>query len=270
MRGTTKQILNVFLYALIGYVAFALILFVFQRKMLYLPSEFKPSKELVVAENLRFWPSYENYRGFTSARESADAEGTVIVFHGNAGTAYHRAFYIDALSQQNLRVILVEYPGYGGRDGQPSEASLVSDALDTLRLAYQAYGEPLFLWGESLGSGVASSVVSQTDVPIKSLVLFLPWDSLPNLAQTHYWYLPARWLVLDQYNSVENLLRFDGSIAVVLAEKDEVVPVQHGLKLYETLKTNKKLWLFKGTRHNSVPVAPELLWWNEVSEFISQ
>ena len=270
MSEIVKELWNAFTYALIVYLLIALVLFVFQRLLLYYPSDYKPSKEFLSGENLRYWPSSKLYRGLTSARELADAKGTVIVFHGNAGTAYHRAFYINALSKQNLRVILAEYPGYGGRNGQPKESILVSDATETLRLAYQIYGEPLYLWGESLGSGVVSGVVPETDVPIKGLVLFLPWDSLPNLAQTHYWYLPARWLVLDQYNNVENLLRFEGNIAVILAEMDEVIPVKHGRKLYESIDTNKKLWLFEGAKHNSVPISPELLWWKEVSDFISQ
>lgn len=270
MNETAKMIGNVLLYGLIGYVLFALILFIFQRKLLYLPSDLKPPKQQVIEEGLRYWPSYEDYRGFTSAKESTDVEGTIIVFHGNAGTAYHRSFYIDALSQYKLRVILAEYPGYGGRSGQPSEDVLVNDAIETLRLAHQTHGEPLFLWGESLGSGVVSSVVSQTDVPLKGLALFLPWDSLANVAQTHYWYLPARWLVLDKYNSVENLQQFAGNIAVMLAEDDEVIPAQHGRALYESLTTHKKLWLFEGARHNTVPIASELTWWNEVASFMTE
>ena len=270
MGKTVKELRSALTYALIAYLMFTLMLFLFQRSMLYYPGDFKPTPEMLAEQNLRDWPSSENYRGFSSAREPTDVQGTIIVFHGNAGTAYHRSFYIDALSRHNLRVVLAEYPGYGGRDGKPDESTLVSDGVETLRLAHQAYGEPLYLWGESLGSGVAASVVAQTEVPLKGVVLYLSWDSLPKLAQTHYWYLPARWLVLDQYNSVENLRGFDGNLAVVLAEKDEVVPAKHGRKLYESIETRKKLWVFDGARHNSVPTFAELHWWKEVSDFISQ
>ena len=100
--------------------------------------------------------------------------------------------------------------------------------------------------------------------------MFTPWDTLPNLAQTHYWYLPARWLVLDKYNNIENLQGYEGNIAVILAENDEVVPVQHGKKLYDSITANKKLWLFEDTKHNEMPIAAELHWWKEVVEFISE
>jgi len=221
------------------------IVFIYQRKLLYLPDRIKLSEQSAIAEGLIYWPSFEVFQGFISQAKPLDAKGTVIVFHGNAGAAYHRSFYTKALSMQNMRVILAEYPGYGGRAGQPSEDVLVNDALETIRLAYQEFGEPLYLWGESLGSGVVCSAASKTDIPIEGLILFLAWDSLPDLAQTHYRFLPARWLVLDKYNSIDNLQEYDGNIAVILVENDEVVPVQHGKKLYKSITANKKLWLFE-------------------------
>ena len=261
---------KILLYALIGYLALCSIIFLFQRKLLYLPIGNQLPEQRAFAEGLRYWPSAENFHGFIGQGEPVGTQGTVIVFHGNAGAAYHRTFYVEALSVQNLRVILAEYPGYGGRAGRPAEDILVKDALETIRLAFQEYGEPLFLWGESLGAGVVSGAVKKTDVPIKGVVLFTPWDTLPDLSQTHYWYLPARWLVLDKYNNIDNLQGFEGNIAVVLAGNDEVVPLQHGKKLYDSIVANKKLWLFEGARHNEMPVGAGLQWREEVIAFVSQ
>lgn len=265
-----QMIWKIGLYALAAYISLCAILFIFQRKLLYLPTKFQLPEQRGIDLGLRYWPSFEDYQGFTSQGGPDDPKGTVIVFHGNAGAAYQRGFYIEPLSAQNLRVILAEYPGYGGRAGKPSEDVLVNDALKTIRLAYQAYGAPLFLWGESLGCGVVSSAVRKTDIPIKGVVLFLAWDSLPDLAQTHYPYLPARWFVLDKYNNIENLRGFEGNIAVLLAGNDEVIPVQHGLALYDSITGEKNLWVFEGARHNYVPVGAELPWWVEVMAFLSQ
>lgn len=264
------MIWKVLLIVLIGYITLCSIVFIIQRNMLYFPSKFQLSEEGAIQEGLRYWPSLENFRGFIGHEEPADPQGTVIVFHGNAGAAYHRGFYGEALSNQNMRVILAEYPGYGGRAGKPSENILVADALETIRLAHREFGEPLYLWGESLGAGVVASAVSKTELPIKGLVMFTPWDTLPDVAQTHYWYFPTRWLVLDKYNNIENLQGFEGNIAVILAGNDEVVPVQHGKNLYDSITANKKRWLFEGTRHNEVPVEAELPWWQEVIAFISR
>lgn len=264
------MIWKILLYALTGYIALCALVFIFQRKLLYLPDNIQLTEDRAMELGLHYWPMFENFQGFVTQEEALDAKGTIIVFHGNAGAAYHRSFYAKALLNHDLRVILAEYPGYGGRSGQPSEDVLVKDALKTIRLAYQEYGSPLFVWGESLGCGVVSSAVGKTDIPIRAVVLFLPWDSLPNLAQTHYRYLPARWLVLDKYNNIDNLQGFKGNIAVILAGNDEIIPVQHGKKLYDSIIVKKKLWLFKDASHNEMPVEAGLDWWKEVITFISQ
>jgi len=74
--------------------------------------------------------------------------------------------------------------------------------------------------------------------------------------------------VLDRYNNVENLQGYEGQIAVILAGKDEVVPIKHGTRLYESLSGTKELWVFEDARHNEVPVGADLLWWKKVIAFI--
>jgi alpha-beta hydrolase superfamily lysophospholipase len=269
-RDVMHMILKVSIFGLAGYLAFISLIFIFQRKLLYFPYQAQFTEESAIREGLHHWPSFQDFRGFVGQNELMDTKGTVIVFHGNAGAAFHRSFYVKALSRQKMRVILAEYPGYGSRDARPSESVLVDDALETIRLAYKVYGEPLYVWGESLGCGVVSGAVKETDIPVKGIVLLLPWDTLPNLAQTHYWYFPTRWLVIDKYDNITNLQGFEGNIAFLLAENDEVVPVQHGQRLYDSITTNKKLWLFKDTRHNEFPIDPEQKWWAEVVDFVLQ
>ena len=262
--------LKIVLLVVAGYLVLSSLAFFLQRKMLYLPNVNSLSAARAGAEDLLHWPSPDEHRGFLCQEEPVGAKGTIIVFHGNAGAAYDRSFYAEAFSLHNFRVILAEYPGYGGRPGHPSEDALVKDALETIRLAHQDFVGPLYLWGESLGCGVVSGAVAAADIPIKGVVLFLPWDTLPDLAQTHYWFLPARWLTLDKYDNIENLAGYEGNIAVVLAGQDEVIPVRHGNRLFESITTRKKRWLFEGARHNEMPVVADLPWWGEVLAFISQ
>jgi pimeloyl-ACP methyl ester carboxylesterase len=84
----------------------------------------------------------------------------VLVFHGNAGSALDRKYYPDALEKLGYRVILVEYPGYGGRRGKLGEGSFVADARDLVTLARDEFGDPIYVWGESLGCGVAIAVAA--------------------------------------------------------------------------------------------------------------
>jgi len=258
------------LFVLGGYLAICLLAFLFQRKMLYLPSGGSLSEGQAVESGLIHWPSARAFVGYLGAEEPAEAKGTVVVFHGNAGAAYHRDFYVQALSRRGLRVILAEYPGYGGRSGRSTEEAFVRDAGETIRLAHRKFGEPVYLWGESLGCGVVAGALQATDIPIPGVVLFTPWDSLPELAQTHYPILPARWLVRDRYDNVENLRGYTGRVAVVLAGRDEVVPVRHGQRLYDSIPANKNLWLFENASHNAMPVSSDEAWWSEVVGFVSR
>ena len=130
-----------------------------QYNMLYYPSSYVPSRAELAASNIEFWPSGPaGYRGFIGTTETGNIKGTVIVFHGNAGTAADRVYYVQALGSIGYRVILAEYPKYGQRGGELGEASLVTDAKESVRLAAEKYGGPLYLLGESIGCGVAAGV----------------------------------------------------------------------------------------------------------------
>lgn len=262
---------RIFLTIIVLYLAFAIFAFVMQRRMLYFPGQVRPSEEWVQMSGLAPWPAPNaDYRGFVGVEPTGEPKGTVVVFHGNAGMAVDRSYYVRALTPLGYRVLLAEYPGYGGRSGRPSEATFVADARETVKLAHQEFGSPIFLWGESLGGGVATALAADPPVPIAGVVLVTPWDSLPRLAQSIYWFFPARWFVLDKYDNVANLQSYGGRVAVALAEKDEVVPIRHGRRLYESVDGPKKLWLFENAGHNSWPIHPEASWWNEVMQFLGE
>lgn len=268
--------MKLLIYAILFYLLLLATVFVMQRRLLYQPNPALPADVSVRAAMLSFWPTSDtDYRGFISADPQSEIKGTVIVFHGNAGRAADRSYYAQALSPLGYRVILAEYPGYGGRSGAPSEASLTADAIATVDLAYQEFGDPIYLWGESLGCGVVAAVTAEAGtaeagVPIRGVVLITPWESLPMLAQSIYWFLPARWLVRDQFDNAANLAAYDGPVAVLLAGQDEVIPVQHGQRLYDALTSDKRLWVFEGAGHNSWPIAPGESWWQEVMDFVDR
>lgn len=244
------------------------LLLLLQRKLLFFPETSLPSERLLSELRLQAWPSSgAGYRGLLYTGSEDKSAGTIVLFHGNAGAAIHRAFYLRALLPQKLRVILAEHPGYGGRGGTLSEASLIKDAQETLRLAHREFGGPLYVWGESLGCGVSAGAVSDPTIPVAGLVLLTPWDTLPRVARSHFPLLPE-WLVLDRFDSIRYLRDFKAPIAVLVADKDEVIPKKHGLALYEALQGTKKLWLFPHATHNGWPSSPGEAWWNEVFLFL--
>jgi hypothetical protein len=195
--------------------------------------------------------------------------GTVVVFHGNAGAAWDREYFVSWLVPLGYRVVLAEYPGYGGRGGKMGERAFVADALETVAQAYQEFGGPLYLCGESLGCGVAAGVAARAPVPVAGAILITPWDNLPALAQELYRFLPARRLLRDTYDNARNLEGFPSRVAVAVAEHDEIVPKTHGIRLYERLLGEKRLYMIQGAGHNTWQSRIGTDWWREVMAFVS-
>jgi pimeloyl-ACP methyl ester carboxylesterase len=131
-------------------------------------------------------------QGFVSPDFSKPApRGTVVVFHGNGVCAFDRGIYQDAFAARGFRTFLYEYPGYGGRPGSPCAASIVGDAQNLIRsLDQMGYG-PVYVWGESIGSGVACAVCQDQTLPVHGLTLMMPWDSLSHVAAVHYPIMPV-------------------------------------------------------------------------------
>ena len=260
------------MFLLTIYLLILLVVFLLQRKMMYFPERMTPDMQdnQIAALNLKPWPSSNQLLGFISQPPLSHSKGTILVFHGNAGSAVQRTYYRDALQNLGYRVILAEYPGYGSRSGRPSEDVLIQDAIATAKLAVREFNEPLFLCGESIGSGVVAGIVASGEVPIKGLLLITPFDSMAKVAQQHYWFFLARWLILDKYDNVTNLRDYQGSIAVVLAEQDEVVPTRRTMSLFDGLPARKKLWRFDHAGHNTLPMESWQPWWGDVMQFLEQ
>lgn len=257
---------------LLIYLLLLLIIFLFQQKLIYFPSTYslEHQQQLADQSGLKLWPSTDNYLGLISKTPQTAAKGTVIVFHGNAGSAINRTYYPDALEKKlGYRVILAEYPGYGARNDESSEPVLISDGIRTAKQALTDFGEPIFLWGESLGSGVVGGIVQSGQVPVKGIVLVTPFSSMADVAQHHYWYFFAKWLIRDKFDNIKYLQNYSGNTAILLAEQDEIIPGKYSLKLFESLHHRKKLWTFKDAGHNTLPLNPTLPWWQEITQFVS-
>ncbi|MFC0401053.1 alpha/beta hydrolase [Paraburkholderia rhizosphaerae] len=236
-----------------------------QDRLLYFPE--KAAIQDVVSGGLRAWPTPDAFRGL-GAEPPVAARGTAIVFHGNAGHAGHRRAYAAALNRLGLRVILAEYPGYGPRDGDLGERSLVADARETIALAHRLYGAPLLIVGESLGAAVAASAASLESDKIVGLLLITPWDSLGHVAGYHYPWLPVKWLLHDRYDSKAHLSSFDRPVVVVTAQLDAIIPSRFGEALYNALGERKRLIVVKDAGHNDWIAHVDENWWHDAIGFV--
>lgn len=245
-----------------------IMLFNLQNFMLYYPDSYTPSPEILAEDRLRIWPvDGPLYRGFAGTVPADPKRGTIVVFHGNAGTASDRAYYVKALAPLGFRVILAEYPGYGNRKGRLGEKSFVKDGRETVKLIFEHYGRPIYLAGESLGSAVAASILKESPVPIDGLILITPWRSLLAVAKEKFPWLPVRLLLCDKYDTAANIKSYQGRIAVIGAEHDDIIPADHARALYEALTGEKRMWIIRGAGHNDWPDVLGSPMWKEITDF---
>lgn len=236
-----------------------------QDRLLYFPTRVSVSQAAGGA--LQPWPDAQALRGLL-APAAAVPRGSVIVFHGNAGHAGDRGYYVQALAPLGLRVILAEYPGYGPRDGPLGEASLVDDAARSIELAHRQFGAPLLVVGESLGAGVAAAAAARQRDQVAGLLLITPWNTLADVAAFHYPWLPVRWLLRDRYDSVAHLQGFERPIVLVLAEHDDIVPARFGRALHDALAGPRQLVLLPAAGHNDWLAQVDARWWQQRIDFL--
>jgi pimeloyl-ACP methyl ester carboxylesterase len=195
--------------------------------------------------------------------------GTIVLFHGNGNWAAERGEYSAAFSRRGFRTFVYEYPGYGGRPGEPHEKTIVPDAQALVRELDREGLGPIYLWGESLGSGVAAAVAADPTLPIHGLVLLTPFNQIVGVALYRYPYIPVTLLVRDRYDSVDNLAHFTHPVSVVRCDEDETVPPPLTLQLYASLPGPKTMIVLHGVGHNDWPSQPDLAWWDEALDFIA-
>lgn len=241
-----------------------------QNRFLYFPGAEWPSARMLEYENMKLWQATaSDYQGLIAAHDAPEPNGTIVLFHGNGGTALDRGFYLEPFMKLGFRVILAEYPKYGGRPGKVGEKPFVADGMETVRLAYEQYKEPLYLVGESLGCGVTAAVAKQTSVPIAGIILITPWDTLASVAKSIFPLLPVKLVLTDKYDSIGNLQAFKNKISVIGSERDEILPIKHAINLYNALpEGRKRMWIIKGAGHNDWPMYADKSLWKEMTDFV--
>ncbi len=164
-------------------------------------------------------------------------------------------------------VYLVAYRGYGASGGEPSEAALLGEALAVFDKAQSQHpSSQVAAIGRSLGSGVASYVASKR--PVAKLALITPFDSLAEVGQYHYRWLPVRWLSTDRYESSRYLRDYASPLLVIRADEDEVIPAASTDRLIASLRSAPQVVAIRGAGHNDLGSDPA--YGKALSEFIAR
>jgi pimeloyl-ACP methyl ester carboxylesterase len=266
------------IYPVIGYATICVYLLSMQTRMIYVGATNILSREAAIREanaaGLVPWehttPGAAGPQGYVRPNFADPApRGTIVFFHGNGESAWVWTDVVDALTERGFRVFLYEYPGYGGRPGRPGEAAIVPDARAVIRSLAQAGKGPVYVWGQSLGAGVAAAVCADDNLPVEGLTLVAPWDNIANVALTIYPYLPIRFLMVDKYDSIANLKQFRHPICVIRGDQDETIPPSLSLNLFANLPGPKKMILMEGYGHDNWLAPSDMSWWDDALNFMA-
>jgi uncharacterized protein len=244
--------------ALIATAAVLLLLTVlwgFQRQLIYLPeaAAVPPAATIVPGAMDVVLQAEDGLRlgGWLVPARQPDRGVAILVANGNAGNRASRAPLAQALAAEGLTVLLFDYRGYGGNEGDPSERGLARDVRAAQRYLVEETGvrpERIIYYGESLGAAVVTELA--TEIAPGGLVLRSPFIDLASVGKVHYPFLPVRLLLRDKYPLAEQVARVDVPVAVVYGSDDSIVPPEQSRAVAQAAPTLKDLVEVSGADHN--------------------
>ncbi len=242
-----KSILNFAAFIAIIYVAMCVLLFFLQRSLLYYP---QPRAQ---GERSATMPLSVPGAELVISLRAHDGPKAIIYFGGNGeDVAYNLPEFSSAFPEHAL--YLMNYRGYGGSSGTPTEQAIHRDAQTLFDWVHERH-EHVVLLGRSLGSGVAIRLASER--PAARLVLITPYSSIVELGARQFPYFPVRWLLQDKYESWRYAPKIKIPTLVLAAEHDEVIPRASTDDLYARFEPGvAALQVIPGAGHNTIGGSP--------------
>ena len=236
-------------------VTVVLMLATLQRRLIYLPDPTPVPPAPVAVDGARDVTLHTADRlelgaWFVAPRSSRDTGMAVLLAPGNGGSRAGRAGFARELSRRGLAVLLLDYRGYGGNPGNPTEKGLAADA-DAAVGALEQLGYPTrrtIYVGESLGGGVVAALALRH--PPAGVVRRSPVTRLADVGAHHYPWLPVRALLRDRFPVTEHLARSDVPVTVVYGDRDSVVPSSLSSRVADQAPVLAERVVLRGADHN--------------------
>ncbi|MHC4550837.1 MAG: alpha/beta hydrolase [Planctomycetota bacterium] len=248
------------------WVLLAGLVYLFQRRLQYLPdtSEVGPPRAGIedvalhtsdgVALRAWYWPGTR--------------ELTLVFFHGNAGHRGDRLEWLEPFHQLGWGLFLLDYRGYGGSRGSPTEEGLYRDAEAAVDYLHGRGVARLVYFGESLGCGVA--VEAAVRRPPVALILQAGAASLVGVARKAYPWLPVGLLMKDRFDAAARIPRVRCPVLCVHGSRDELIPVALGRALYDAAPEPKEWFELSDAGHNDLPWTGGRAYYERIHTFLEQ
>jgi pimeloyl-ACP methyl ester carboxylesterase len=234
------------------YLVLCAALFFSQRSLIYFPQP-----NAVSGSDSQLILSMPDARVSVITRERVGPRA-LIYFGGNAEDV-SRNLPEFAEAFPDYAVYLLNYRGFGGSGGSPSEAAIAEDALALFDQVYASHPQVAVV-GRSLGSGVAVRLASQR--PVQQLILVTPYNSLEEIAARQYPWVPVQWLLKDRFESGKYAAHIRVPTLLLAASDDEVIPRASTQRLLENFPQGVAvLRVVPDSGHNSISDRAQYLQW---------
>jgi uncharacterized protein len=199
-----------------------------------------------------------------------EAKSTLLWFHGNAGNVSHRLLNIKLLHEHiKTHIFIFDYRGYGHSEGTPSEEGTYLDgtaAMHYLLERPEAGTRRIVLFGRSLGAAVAAEMALRFNT--RGLILESPFVSVPEMARVIFPVLPLAALLRTRYDIVGKVRKIKTPLLVLHGERDEIVPFEHGKRVFEAAPQPKAFHIISGASHNDTFVLGGKEYFQTLANFI--
>jgi len=261
-----KLIIQVISFGIVCYSLILVVLYFFQDKLLFFPgpTPFGNCPEME-QRNARA-ETVGDIRYYLKTKSDPDA--WIVIFHGNAGNACDRVYFLDFLKEFNSNLVVFEYPGYGKDLNTPGEAIFLKQALELILHIKRKDQDnlPVYLMGESLGTGVATFVATQTD--IKGLILISPYTSIAQVGQHHYFWLPVKFLMKHKFLAHTWAGQTRTPAILFHGINDDIIPVHFARQQILNFKGEKELIEIPNCGHNDIIDTGEKILQEKIRNFI--
>jgi len=201
-----------------------------------------------------------------------DPSRVMIWFHGNAGNIGHRVKRLRLFHDElGLSVFVFDYRQYGRSGGSATEEGTYRDARAALQYVKTRTGllpKRILYFGHSLGAAVAVELAIHA--PPRALILESPLTSMHDMARAKLPYLPVGFLIRDDYDSLSKIRSVHAPLLILHGERDEVVPINQGRRLFEAAHPPKKFYIIPGASHNDTFIAGGGPYWEVWKKFLDR
>ena len=243
--------LELFIGIIVVYASVLILLFIFQRSLMYHPDEnnYFGDKLEVDVEKVKIVTSDNiDLLGWFHKKDIKKFK-TIVYFHGNAGKLENRIHKLNHFKDINVNFLIISWRGFSGNSGKPTEKGLYEDGKSTIDWLKNIglSDKDIVLYGESLGTGIATHIAQNRK--FAGLVLETPFTSMVDAAKNVYPYIPVGILLKDRYENEKKIKHINIPVLVMHGEKDQIIPFEMGKKIYEIANKPKYSYFTKYDNH---------------------